>query len=278
MMFCLTNCADIQSSFKCFINNIDYHSQISILQCISICLECGINRPENWQLYCTQNNITLPYLLLLSRNLHEEIAGSILHLVCCAICGFDFVVDKTFGTNPTSTVESKSTFPDYLGIGKRVFPNKQLVEQLLHISESIFGKENNISLRNIVSYFLLDAKSLTLRVLSQAFFWAVFSTSVRLDKNILLGLFWSMSEYMLTFGQKATQFVELLSHCTLVSPPEEIQDNGCITLSVNLLKRLNEKVFSHPNSNIYQILSTIVELDGYFLESQPCLICNNPEV
>lgn len=83
---------------------------------------------------------------------------------------------------------------------------------------------------------------------------------------------------MLTFGQKATQFVELLSHCSYVSPPIFIHDAGYLTQLIQLLKLLDEKIISHPNSSIYRILSTIVELDGYYLENQPCAICNNPEV
>lgn len=37
-------------------------------------------------------------------------------------------------------------------------------------------------------------------------------------------------------------------------------------------------LLSHGNAPIYSALSNYVELDGYFLESEPCLVCNNPEV
>ena len=83
---------------------------------------------------------------------------------------------------------------------------------------------------------------------------------------------------MLTFGQKAIQFVELLSHCSYVSPPTTIFDAGYLAQLISLLKRLDKKIISHPNSNVYRILSSIVELDGYYLECLPCVICNNPEV
>ena len=83
---------------------------------------------------------------------------------------------------------------------------------------------------------------------------------------------------MLTFGQKAAQFVDLLSHCSYISTPKAIIDAGYITQLIHLLKHLVEKIVSHPNSNVYRILSCIMEFDGYYLENQPCLICNNPEV
>ena len=57
-----------------------------------------------------------------------------------------------------------------------------------------------------------------------------------------------------------------------------ILDAGYLTQLIYILKLLDEKILAHPNSNIYRILSSVVELDGYYLECQPCVICNNPEV
>lgn len=35
---------------------------------------------------------------------------------------------------------------------------------------------------------------------------------------------------------------------------------------------------SHPCAVFFRMLSGFVEFDGYYLESDPCLVCNNPEV
>jgi E3 ubiquitin-protein ligase UBR4 len=48
--------------------------------------------------------------------------------------------------------------------------------------------------------------------------------------------------------------------------------------AVAILHTQNQLLAHHPNANLYSHLAQFVELDGYYLESEPCLVCNNPEV
>lgn len=48
--------------------------------------------------------------------------------------------------------------------------------------------------------------------------------------------------------------------------------------AVDLLRNQNQLLSSHGNAALYAALGAFVELDGYYLESEPCLVCNNPEV
>ena len=49
--------------------------------------------------------------------------------------------------------------------------------------------------------------------------------------------------------------------------------------AVDVLRQQNGIICAtHPNANIYTMLSSLVEFDGFYLESDPCLVCNNPEV
>ena len=48
--------------------------------------------------------------------------------------------------------------------------------------------------------------------------------------------------------------------------------------AVDLLREQNAVLANHPNSNIYGSLSHLVDFGGYYLESDPCLVCNNPEM
>lgn len=48
--------------------------------------------------------------------------------------------------------------------------------------------------------------------------------------------------------------------------------------AVAVLRTQNQLLAHHPNANLYSHLAQFVELDGYYLESEPCLVCNNPEV
>ena len=49
-------------------------------------------------------------------------------------------------------------------------------------------------------------------------------------------------------------------------------------MDVNMLKAQNWILAGHANSAIYTALAQLVDFTGYYLESDPCLVCNNPEV
>lgn len=51
-----------------------------------------------------------------------------------------------------------------------------------------------------------------------------------------------------------------------------------INRAVTVLRTQSLLLANHPNANLYNSLASLVEFDGYYLESEPCLVCNNPEV
>ena len=48
--------------------------------------------------------------------------------------------------------------------------------------------------------------------------------------------------------------------------------------AVDMLRSQKSILSSHANSVIYNSLSQLVDFTGYYLESDPCLVCNNPKV
>ena len=83
---------------------------------------------------------------------------------------------------------------------------------------------------------------------------------------------------MPSYGQKASQFIYLLCRCSESFSSDHILESGYILKLVGLLKKLNKQLLSHPNSHVYQMLFNFIECDGFYLENEPCLVCNNPEV
>ena len=57
------------------------------------------------------------------------------------------------------------------------------------------------------------------------------------------------------------------------SIPEKYLEN-----TLSLLHSQNKVLIEHPNASLYSQLGQYVEIEGYYLESEPCLVCNNPEV
>ena len=71
------------------------------------------------------------------------------------------------------------------------------------------------------------------------------------------------------------------THALPPSPTHTPQESLCHTFverAITLLKQQNEVVATHPNSHVYSQLQSLVDFDGFYLESEPCLVCNDPEV
>ena len=80
------------------------------------------------------------------------------------------------------------------------------------------------------------------------------------------------------YGRKAAQFVDLLGYFSLKTPHTGNKMHTYMEQAVAVLHAQNQLLSRHPNANLYANLAQFVELDGYYLESEPCLVCNNPEV
>lgn len=102
---------------------------------------------------------------------------------------------------------------------------------------------------------------------------------------MLLDLLWRLWPLLPMYGRKAAQFVDLLGYFSLKTvrniPKKAQQPQQHLYMeqaAVAVLHAQNELLSRHPNANLYANLAQFVELDGYYLESEPCLVCNNPEV
>ena len=89
-------------------------------------------------------------------------------------------------------------------------------------------------------------------------------------------LWWKLPDH----GRRADQFVDLLGFFSVGKCKEGMKEsisNYAIT-AIAILRSQNSILLSHANSAIYTSLSQLVDFSGYYLESDPCLVCNNPEV
>lgn len=57
-----------------------------------------------------------------------------------------------------------------------------------------------------------------------------------------------------------------------------VQIKDYVNKAVEVLCIQNNLLSHHPNANLYIQMAQFVELEGFYLESEPCLVCNNPEV
>ena len=98
----------------------------------------------------------------------------------------------------------------------------------------------------------------------------------------LMETLWKLWPEMAAYGHRAAQFVDILGYVTvssrdLLSQRPELKQAVC-QQAIGQLSRLNKLLAWHPSAHIYTQLATLVNFDGYYLESEPCSVCNNPEL
>ena len=108
-----------------------------------------------------------------------------------------------------------------------------------------------------------------------------FSNSSPSQQVHIVQLLWQLWSDIPKCGHKASQYVDLLGYCSISTPQVLNKENMCqhlIQQAVQLLQKQNISVAAHANCHVYSQLASLVDFDGYYLESEPCLVCNDPEV
>lgn len=82
-----------------------------------------------------------------------------------------------------------------------------------------------------------------------------------------------------SFGRNGTQFVELATFIINSLTKKSGAQQGLNEFIANIMRTFrqqNDLISNHPNSHVYNTLQGFVDFDGYYLDSQPCLVCNDP--
>ena len=98
----------------------------------------------------------------------------------------------------------------------------------------------------------------------------------------LIDTLWKLWTQVPMFGQRSSQFVDILGYVTISSRDlfthQPDMKQRVAKEAIAQLRRQNQLLTRHPNAHIYSQLASLVNFDGYYLESEPCFICNNPEM
>lgn len=261
--------------------SLPYDSLVELMEHLKACLEVANSRTGNWQRFCLQYTTALPFLLQVSYLLDDGVSPTVLQLLQCAICS---------ETNAAAAAKKSDIMPKTSSLTVTRKDRERSDESEL---ETKFEEANCIALINqitkqissdvlkaFVKAFLLEANSTLVRWQAHSLIFAIYKNSKPSQQDHLLKLLWQLWPNLPAYGRKAAQFVDLLGYfsSSYSETNYEIKCQEYVKRAVSILKAQNELLSHHPNANLYANISQFVELEGYYLESEPCLVCNNPEV
>ncbi|XP_043276539.1 protein purity of essence isoform X5 [Venturia canescens] len=256
--------------------NLPYDSLVELIEHLKSCVEVATCRTGNWQRFCLKQNTVLSYLFTISTLIDEGVSPTVLQLLQCAICSSTKSKDSKVKESKTSANvkerrdREKSEDSDI----EAKFEEAQCVTLVEQIQKQV----SPALLTKFIKTFLLETNNTNVRWQAHSLVLAIYKNCTPIDQEALLDLLWRLWPLLPVYGRKAAQFVDLLGYFSLKTPHTGKKMHTYMEQAVAVLHAQNQLLARHPNANLYANLAQFVELDGYYLESEPCLVCNNPEV
>ncbi|PIA63273.1 hypothetical protein AQUCO_00200948v1 [Aquilegia coerulea] len=279
-----------------FQNHVPYERSVKLVKCLSAISEVAAARPRNWQKYCSKHGDVLSFLMNGIFSFGEESVTQTLKLLNLAFyTGREMghpvqkVESGDAGTNSnksgSQSLDSKKKKKNEDGAESGVEKSYQDMEQAVQIFDD---KDGNV-LRQFIDCFLLEWNSTTIRVEAKCVLYGIWHHAKQPFREAMLATLLQKVRHLPLFGQNIVEYTELVTWLLgKVNESSSTQQDAelvsrCLNPDVmkcifDTLHSQNELLANHPNSRIYNTLSGLVEFDGYYLESEPCVACSCPEV
>lgn len=260
--------------------SLPYDSLVEIVEHLKACVEIAMNRIANWQNFLMYSDEYIPNLFLLSSVLDEGVSHIILRLLQYGICGNKLTSSGSAAqkAESSSSKTPSSTTPE----DAKTTTSTEEIQCVAFVKKVHLLVDNNLISR-FIRTFLLETNSSNLRWQAHSLLLTIFTNSDAARQREILDIMWSMWFQLPSYGRRANQFVDLIGYftikCASNSPlPTASIPYNYLEHTLSLLHSQNQVLIQHPNATLYSQLSQYVEMEGYYLESEPCLVCNNPEV
>ncbi|GIY36069.1 e3 ubiquitin-protein ligase UBR4 [Caerostris darwini] len=274
-----------QGGFEDFSQNntmlsLSYDSLINMIEHLKACSDIATSRTINWQKFCQKDESILSFLIHVSFLLDEGVSPIILQLLQCALCGAKAMQQQQLPGNTNAQPANSPSKQRKEKVETEEDANESSkgdIAQCVALALQVNKFVEKTLLSHFIRAFLLESNSTSVRWQAHSLIFHLHKNSSSVQQEVLLDMMWKLWPKLPAFGRRAAQFVDLLGYFTL-NMPQQDKEKEYIEKGLEVLHQQNQLLMNHPNSNIYNSLQGLVEFDGYFLESEPCLVCNNPEV
>ncbi|CAF0847863.1 unnamed protein product, partial [Didymodactylos carnosus] len=273
------------------LSQISYTTLVTLVDRLKSCQDISVQRRLNWQKFCKRDSSILQFLFELCLLVDDSIVPFVLQCVVNAVSSSSSSSTSTSSTSQTSfgrsLRSSKSTRPPESTSMPLTSSQTDAIEDLssYSIAAQIHKHVSPDVLKLFLKQFLLDNNQQQIRWLTHTFFYNLYINSNLQFQEQLYELLMELWPIIPHYGSKAFQYIDLLGYlvvkmCKTDADTTNDKISKFLSMLETLLKDENLLLSNHPNSSIYRRLSTIIDLDqgGYYLENEPCLVCNNPDI
>ncbi|KAL2641590.1 hypothetical protein R1flu_009177 [Riccia fluitans] len=285
---------------------LSYDKSVKLVSCLSEISEVAAARPRNWQKYSSKHVDLLKNLLSWIFSFGEEAVIQTLKLLMLV-----FYTGKEVGPlsskshalpdgNEGVAASNSNKTGSHSGDLKKKRSGGEEGSSLSTATEKSFmdmaqavdqlSADGGKVLRNFIDYFLLEWNAASVRYEAKAVLHGAWNHGKQNFRSLMLGSLLEKITVLPSYGSNIVEYTDLLTWLLGKGVPDASVNNqeasvvqSCLTEEVvarifGALCAQNELLANHPNSRIYTTLASLVEFDGYYLESEPCLACSSPEI
>lgn len=258
---------------------LSYDALVKLMEHLRICQDTVAIHTGNWQQFCLTHTEILAILMRISTyQLDDGVSPIILQLLQAAVCNPN--------TNPTYQVKGESRSTQSRSVRTEREKSEEgdttdLKFDAAHCPTLVSQIFNQLPVNLITKFmriFLLETNISSIRWQAHSLIYGFYEHSNTAQKELLLKCMWDLWPLLPVYGRRTAQFVDLIGFLTLSTKSISDALPQYMGQAVSVLRQQNELLSKHPNAPIYTALAQVLEIDGFYLESEPCLICNNPEV
>ncbi|CAF1322792.1 unnamed protein product, partial [Rotaria sordida] len=279
---------------KTISTQIPYVTLMRLVDHLKSCQDISNQRCSNWQKFCKNDSTILHFLVQLIMLVDDSLVPFILHLLINSISSpsssSSSSAATTAGSAPTSAATSSSTTTTTTTTSNRILKTSKSVRpndfdstddiSICSIALQFSKIISNKLLEDFIRLFLLENNQQSIRWLTHTFLYNLYINSNKQLQDYIFDLLinlWSTISY---YGLKSFQYIDLLGYI-IIKNKDDKRTNEFLPKLELMLKTQNQLLLNHPNASIYRRLSTIIDIEqnnGYYFETEPCLVCNNPDI
>jgi hypothetical protein len=230
--------------------NLAYTRRVSLVRLLTQLVDAAFQRPRNWCLFSAQQPQHVGELLKATYRLTREAALPALRLVLLLL--------------------RTASAPAQAGDAELQTHVRTLVDAMLSRERALLA---------FVRLILLGGGSADVRGAARNLLHAAWQVSGDAGRAELLRALARVAPAFAQFGRHAHDAQQLFAYAIRERGGEcgAAEQAAMCSAVLDTLRVVNERVACHANAALYRSLANVLEFDGYYLESEPCSVCSDPE-
>ncbi|CAM4878013.1 unnamed protein product [Rotaria socialis] len=264
---------------KTISTQIPYATLMRLIDHLKSCQDISIQRCSNWQKFCKNDSSVLNFLVQLIMLVDDSLVPFILHLLINSISSPSSSSSSTAAAAVTNTSSSNRTLKSSKSVRANDFDTADDIS-ICSIALQFSKIISNRLLEDFIRLFLLENNQQSIRWLTHTFLYNLYMSSNKQLQDYIFDLLINMWPIIPNFGSKSFQYIDLLGYI-IIKNKDDKRTTEFLPQLESMLKKENQFLLNHPNTSIYRRLSTIIDIEqnnGYYFETEPCLVCNNPDI